>query len=53
MLRMSVKLNTTVTFSALIITALSLVFAVGPIVGNQKALAANLCGRRLRMWWYS
>jgi hypothetical protein len=38
---------TTITFSALVIAVLSLVFAVAPIVGNQKALAANLCGSGL------
>ncbi|MFZ0511419.1 MAG: hypothetical protein WAM14_07430 [Candidatus Nitrosopolaris sp.] len=47
MLRMPVKQKTTLTFSALVIATLSLVFAVGPIVGNQKALAANLCGSGL------
>lgn len=39
---MSVK-KTTLTFSAFVFATLSLVFAAGPIVGNQKALAANLC----------
>ena len=36
---MPVKQKTTITFNALVIATLSLVFAVGPIVGNQKALA--------------
>lgn len=44
---MSIKPKTTLTFSTLVIAALSLVFAVGPIVGNQKALGANLCGSGL------
>ena len=41
---MSATAKTTLTFSTLVIAALSLVFAVGPIVANQKAHAANLCG---------
>ena len=44
---MPVKQKTTLTFSALVIATLSLIFAVGPIVGNQKAFAANLCGSGL------
>jgi hypothetical protein len=40
---MSVALEKTITFSTLVIASLSIVVAVGS-VGNQKALAANLCG---------
>jgi hypothetical protein len=43
MLRMSVTAKTTLTFSTLVIAALSLAVVL-PIVANQKALAANLCG---------
>ena len=42
MLSMSVAAKTTLTFSTLVIAALSLVFAVGPIVANQKAHAATV-----------
>jgi hypothetical protein len=44
MLPMSVKAKAILTFSTLVIVALSLVFAVSLIVANQKAFAANLCG---------
>jgi hypothetical protein len=43
MLRMSVAAKKTITFSTLVIASLSIVVAVGS-VGNQKALAASLCG---------
>jgi hypothetical protein len=33
-----------IIFSTLVIAAITLTFAVTPIIGNQKALAANLCG---------
>jgi hypothetical protein len=36
-----------ITFSISVIAALSLFLAAGPIVANQKALAANLCGSGL------
>ena len=35
--------KTTIAFSTMAIVALVLLFATGPILGNQ-ALAANLCG---------
>ena len=47
---MSLTAKTTITFSTfstLIIAVLSLVYTIGPIVVNQKALAANLCGSGL------
>jgi hypothetical protein len=37
----------TITFSISVIAALSLFLVVGPIVTNQKVLAANLCGSGL------
>ena len=37
----------TITFSVSVIAALSLFLAAGPIVVNQKAFAANLCGSGL------
>jgi hypothetical protein len=40
MLRVSVAAKTTITFGTLVIASLSIVGSVG----NQKALAANLCG---------
>ena len=36
--------KTIITFSTMAITAVVLLFGSGPIVGNQKALAANLYG---------
>jgi hypothetical protein len=44
MLPFSATAKTTLPFGTLVIAALSLVFAVGSIVANQKAYAANLCG---------
>jgi hypothetical protein len=44
MFRTSVKSKTTMTFMTLTVVAFALLFASGPILGNQKALAANLCG---------
>jgi len=32
------------TFSTLVIAAITFTFAAAPIIGNQKAFAANLCG---------
>jgi hypothetical protein len=46
MLHMSVTTKRAFTFSTLVIAALSLALAVAAI-GNQKALAANLCGSGL------
>jgi hypothetical protein len=43
MLRMSVKQETSLTFSILVI-ALASLFASGPIFGNQQALAQGLGG---------
>ena len=43
---MSVTAKRAFTFSTLVIAALSLALAVGAI-GNQQALAANLCGSGL------
>ncbi|MGB8937053.1 MAG: hypothetical protein WCC17_18350 [Candidatus Nitrosopolaris sp.] len=39
--------KTTMTFSSMAIAAVVLLFVSGPIVGNQQALAANLCGSGL------
>ncbi|MFZ0513706.1 MAG: hypothetical protein WAM14_19020 [Candidatus Nitrosopolaris sp.] len=36
--------KTTMAFSTLTIAAVALVFVSCPILGNQQALAANLCG---------
>ena len=47
MFHTSVKSKTTMTFSTLVIAAVALLFASGPILGNQRALAANLCGSGL------
>jgi hypothetical protein len=47
MFHTSVDSKTTITFSTLAIAAVALLFASGPILGNQQALAANLCGSGL------
>ena len=39
--------KTTMTLSSMVIAAVVLLFVSGPIVGNQQALAANLCGSGL------
>ncbi len=39
--------KTTMTFGTLVIVAVRLLFALVPIVGNQKALSANLAGSGL------
>ena len=44
---MSIVSKRTITFSVSVIAALSLFLAAGPIVANQKASAANLCGSGL------
>jgi hypothetical protein len=43
---MSTTVKRTLTFSTLVIVSVSIVFAVAP-VGDQKALASNLCGSGL------
>ena len=43
MFRTSVNYKTTMTFSILVF-ALASLFAIGPIIGNQQAMAANAGG---------
>jgi hypothetical protein len=47
MLYKSIVAKRTITFSITVIAALSLFLVPGPIVANQKVLAANLCGSGL------
>jgi hypothetical protein len=47
MFRTSAKSKTIMTFGTMVGTALMLLFAAGPIIGNQKVLAANLAGSGL------
>jgi hypothetical protein len=47
MLHNSIVAKRMITFSISVIAALSLFLAAGPIVSNQKAFAANLCGSDL------
>jgi len=44
---MSEKSKIIMMFGTIAIAAVTLVFAAGPIIGNQKALAANLAGSGL------
>jgi hypothetical protein len=47
MFHTSVNSKTIMTFSTMAIAAVVLLFASDPILANQKALAANLCGSGL------
>ena len=47
MFHTSVKSKTPVTFGTMAIAAVMLLFASGPIIGNEKALGANLAGSGL------
>jgi hypothetical protein len=44
---MLAKSKITLTFGTLVIAAITLTFATAPMIGNQKAFAANLCGSGL------
>jgi hypothetical protein len=39
------KSKTIMTFGTMAIAGVMLLFAAGPVIGNQRALAANLAGR--------
>jgi hypothetical protein len=41
------KSKTIMTFDTMVIAGVMLLFAAGPVIGNQKALAANLAGSGL------
>ena len=47
MFHTSVKSKTPVKFGTMAIAAVMLLFGSGPIIGNEKALAANLAGSGL------
>jgi hypothetical protein len=47
MFRTSEKSKTIMMFGTMAIAVVTLVFAAGPIIGNQKALEANLAGSGL------
>jgi hypothetical protein len=47
MFRTSAKSKTIMIFGTMAIAALMLLFAAGPIIDNQKAMAANLAGSGL------
>jgi hypothetical protein len=47
MFRTSVKSKTIMTFGTMAIAAVMLLFAAGQVIGNQKAVAANLAGSGL------
>ncbi|HXX97283.1 MAG TPA: hypothetical protein VEL11_09235 [Candidatus Bathyarchaeia archaeon] len=47
MFRTSAKSKTILTFRTMAIAALMLLFAAGAVIGNQKAVVANLAGSGL------